>query len=185
MQQLVTDTGFFSPQEVAIAVELVEQHLQQGSASGYFFLFADDHAQPQQLRGYSCYGPIPQIDNSFDLYWLAVAPSQQGLGLGKQLLQSTESLVQAAAGQSLIIETSGREQYLPTRRFYEAMAYRISEQIRDFYGPGDDKIIYRKDFFAMERATDAHDRAINNSAIALNIKACYKLLHFTAQPFTK
>ena len=37
VQQLVTDTGFFSPQEVAIAVELVEQHLQQGSASGYFF----------------------------------------------------------------------------------------------------------------------------------------------------
>ena len=160
---MLTASGFFSPQEIAIALELIEQTLQQGSDSGYAFLFADEPTNPGQLQGYSCYGPIPATVNSFDLYWIAVAPQQQGLGLGKKLLQSTEACVLAAGGEQLLIETSGREQSLPTRRFYQAMGYHISQQLVHGYGPGDDKITYTKHFPIMDASNLA---AINKAADA-------------------
>jgi hypothetical protein len=44
----------------------------------------------------------------------------------------------------MFIDTSGRAQYQPTRAFYERMGYSRYEVVRDFYAPGDDKVVYRK-----------------------------------------
>ena len=49
---LTSATGFFSDEEVAVAVELVEARLAQGLASGYRFLFADGD---DGLDGYVCF----------------------------------------------------------------------------------------------------------------------------------
>ena len=54
--RLVRATGFFSEEEIGIAVELVEERLARGDASGYFFLFAEEG---DRLLGYACFGPIP------------------------------------------------------------------------------------------------------------------------------
>ena len=42
------------------------------------------------------------------------------------------------------METSGRESYLPTRKFYEKIGYTVAACVKDFYAVGDDKIIYTK-----------------------------------------
>jgi hypothetical protein len=42
------------------------------------------------------------------------------------------------------VETSGRDEYLPTRGFYAARQYAASARVRDFYAPGDDRIIFTK-----------------------------------------
>jgi hypothetical protein len=44
----------------------------------------------------------------------------------------------------MFIDTSGRAQYGPTRAFYERMGYVRHELVPDFYSPGDDKVVYRK-----------------------------------------
>jgi hypothetical protein len=49
-------SGFFSAEEVDMAVELVEEHLAKGVASGYHFLFAQ---HGDTVLGFACYGPIP------------------------------------------------------------------------------------------------------------------------------
>jgi ribosomal protein S18 acetylase RimI-like enzyme len=144
VRQLVTATGFFSPQEQDIAVELVDEALVRGQAAGYDFLFADDEERSGMLRGYACFGPIPSRPGDYDLYWIAVAPSGQRHGLGRQLMRETERRAISGGGLRMFIDTSGREQYLPTRAFYERMGYRIHEVVRDFYSPGDDKVVYRK-----------------------------------------
>jgi ribosomal protein S18 acetylase RimI-like enzyme len=141
VRALVTDTGFFSAQEVQIAVELVEETLARGADSGYAFVFAELDDKPV---AYSCYGPIPGTQSSYDLYWIVVAPRQQRLGLGKQLLLRTEQLASAAQASLMFVETSGRAQYAPTRAFYERMGYRREATLADFYASGDDKVIYRK-----------------------------------------
>lgn len=141
---LVRETGFFSESEEEIALELVEETLSMGKASGYEFVFADMPDKPGSLLGYTCYGPIPDTASSFDLYWIAVSPGQQRTGLGSELMRETERLALLQNAKRMFVDTSGREQYAPTRSFYERMGYWQEARLVDFYAPGDDKIIYAK-----------------------------------------
>jgi GNAT superfamily N-acetyltransferase len=141
VRQMVASTGFFHPPEIDVAVELVQEHLSRGPASGYLFLFAEHDGR---VVGYACYGPIACTVGSFDLYWIAVHSDQRGRGLGRHLLAITEERVAQIGGRRVYIETSGRAQYEPTQHFYEACGYAREAVLRDFYAPGDDKIIYGK-----------------------------------------
>ena len=132
-------TGFFSEEEIAIAAELATERLEKGAASGYEFLFADDG---DRLVGYSCYGLIPCSTVSWDLYWIAVHPDQQGSGLGRRLLRETEARVREAGGLALYAETSGKAQYVSTRAFYEKSGYETAGVFEDFYAVGDAKYTY-------------------------------------------
>ena len=43
----------------------------------------------------------------------------------------------------IVVETSSRDDYDKTRRFYEnTMGYETAAHMRDFYKPGDDKVVY-------------------------------------------
>jgi len=141
---LVRETGFFSEEEQLVAVELVDETLLRGSASGYEFVFTDDTASPGKLLGYACFGPIPATRSSYDLYWIAVAPSQQGKGLGRKLLREAERIALESGATQMFLDTSGRAQYIPTRSFYEHSGYQVTATLKDFYAPGDDKVIYSK-----------------------------------------
>lgn len=141
---LVAATGFFTPEEQAIAVELVDEELTRGADSGYQFLFADAAGDNGALSGYACFGRIPATESSFDLYWIAVAPQQQGLGLGRKLLQQAEAICLEQGGTQMFVDTSGREKYAATRAFYERMGYRKAAVLEDFYAAGDSKVIYAK-----------------------------------------
>jgi ribosomal protein S18 acetylase RimI-like enzyme len=141
VRTLVERTGFFNREEVEIAVELVEDRLVHGVASGYEFVFSDVMGQ---LAGYACYGSIPCTMGSYDLYWIAVDPSYQRQGIGRLLVSAVESRIGAKGGQRIYIDTSGREQYAPTRAFYERNGFRCEARLKDFYAPGDDRVIYAK-----------------------------------------
>jgi GNAT superfamily N-acetyltransferase len=150
---LVTATGFFTPAEQDVAVELVDETLEGGEAAGYQFIFADPGAAGETrpagpLRGYACFGAIPARPKSYDLYWIAVAPSEQRHGLGRQLVEEAERRASRQGARAMFIDTSGREQYRPTRAFYECMGYSRYEVVRDFYAPGDDKVVYYKQLAA-------------------------------------
>ena len=144
VKTLVSATGFFNPEEEAIAVELVDEALARGRASGYEFIFADAADGSGALLGYSCFGPIDNRPDAFDLYWIAVSPDLQRQGMGRQLIDESERRIHAAGGREIFIDTSGRAQYQPTRDFYERMGYQVDDVVTDFYAPGDDKVIYRK-----------------------------------------
>lgn len=140
--RLVETTGFFRPDEVAIAVELIEERLARGDASGYRFVFAD--APSGELAGYACFGPIGCTLGSFDLYWIAVDPAHQSCGLGRALLMAVEERIACEGGRCLYAETSSKPQYEPTRRFYRATGFIAEALVRDFYDEGDDKVIFAK-----------------------------------------
>ena len=142
VRSIVTSSGFFSSQEVEVAVELVEEALKRGAAiSGYHFLFAE---RADRLIGYACFGPIACTEGSYDIYWIAVHNDFRGSGLGKELLKRSEELIQERGGRRLYVETSSREQYRPTHHFYKSCSYRIEAVLEQFYSPQDDKIIYVK-----------------------------------------
>lgn len=139
--RIVAATEFFRPDEIEIAVELVEARLDKGAASGYEFLFAE---LAGVVVGYACYGPIGCTLGSYDLYWIAVDPAAQGRGVGKLLVEEAEKLIWQADGRHIYIETSGRPQYQPTRGFYERCGYEVICTLPDFYDSGDDKVVWRK-----------------------------------------
>lgn len=141
IREIVESTGFFHPWEVDIAVELGDERLSKGPASGYEFLFADFH---DRTDGYACFGEIPCTRGSYDVYWIAVRRECQGKGLGRRLMQLVEQQIHHLAGRRIYLETSGRSDYLPTRRFYEKCQYQIAAELPDFYAPGDAKVIYVK-----------------------------------------
>ena len=141
VHSVVRSSGFFSPEETAVAMELVAERLKSGKASGYFFLFAEHE---REVVGYTCYGPVPCTESSYDLYWIAVHDDFRFLGLGRELLERTEKEIRALGGSRIYIETSSRGQYEPTRAFYRKCGYRDEAIFKDFYAPGDSKIVYVK-----------------------------------------
>jgi ribosomal protein S18 acetylase RimI-like enzyme len=141
VREIVESTGFFSPAEVDVAVELVDERLAKGEASGYYFVFA---VVAGRTVGYSCYGPIPATATSYDLYWIAVDRDCQGRKYGRILLEESERLIRQAGGRRLYLDTSSRPQYQPTRDFYEHFNFRCEAVLEDFYAPGDGKVIYVK-----------------------------------------
>jgi ribosomal protein S18 acetylase RimI-like enzyme len=73
-----------------------------------------------------------------------VDPKCQGTGLGKRLALLAEQSAAALGGRRMYVETSGKEQYTSTRKFYESAGYAVEAEFPDFYDCGDPKIVYRK-----------------------------------------
>jgi len=143
VREIVRSTGFFTPAEIDVALELVKEHLATGTASGYFFLLAQNESG--NTLGYTCFGPTPCTLDSFDLYWIAVRSDHQGCGIGKSLLEQTEQSIAELGGSRIYIETSSQAMYAPTRNFYLKSGYCSEAKLKDFYCPGDDKIIFMKE----------------------------------------
>jgi ribosomal protein S18 acetylase RimI-like enzyme len=141
VRAITGSTGFFRPDEIGVAVSLVEERLAKGLESGYEFLFAEVE---NQTAGYACFGPIACTVVSYDLYWIAVHADFQGRGLGKMLLRESERTIEELGGRRIYIETSSRPQYDPTRKFYLACGYREEAVLEDFYAPDDSKVMYVK-----------------------------------------
>jgi len=141
LQRLVAATGVFHREERAVALELLDERLRRGPRSGYAFFFAE---RGRELVGYCAWGRVPLTRRSFDLYWIAVSPVAQGQGVGRALMALTEGAVARRGGGSLYIETSSRALYARTRRFYRDAGFRPVARLRDFYAPGDDKIMFCK-----------------------------------------
>ena len=103
VRKIVESSGFFSKPETDIAVNMIRERLLDGSSSGYYFLFAD---QENRTIAYSCFGPIPCTEASYDLYWIAVHDTLRGKGIGEALLRMSEEIIAGQGGQRIYIETS-------------------------------------------------------------------------------
>jgi ribosomal protein S18 acetylase RimI-like enzyme len=133
----------FKPAEVAIAEEVLDSYLAEAVRSGYYIFVAE---MDSQVIGYTCYGPTPLTQATWDIYWLAVSPKRQSQGIGKHLLSSAEKEIKGNNGKMAVVETSSVPKYEATRRFYLAQGYELTCRIADFYATGDDKLIFIKRF---------------------------------------
>jgi ribosomal protein S18 acetylase RimI-like enzyme len=141
VREIVTSTGFFREDEIEIAVELIDERIKKGKESGYEFLFVDYMGV---AIAYSCFGIIPCSLVSYDLYWIVTHNDFRNQGIGKQLMKSTERAIKDLGGRTIYVETSSKEQYTPTRKFYDSTNYLLKAQFEDFYDIGDDKLVYIK-----------------------------------------
>lgn len=146
IHEILVGVARFTEDEVSSAVDLVDIAHEHPERGEYFVhvLEEPDSGPNRAVQGYVCYGPTPRADGVFDLYWIAVDPKQQGQGLGQLLLRFVENEVRRQRGRMLLIETSSKESYGPTLRFYQRSGYDEISRIKDFYRIEDDKVVFCK-----------------------------------------
>ena len=141
VRDIIVSTDFFYDFEVPVAVELVQERLDEGAASDYHFIFAELDGK---TVSYSCFGPVAATEGSFDLYWIATHNAYRGKGIGNLLIEETHRIIGEMGGRIVIAETSTLEKYTPTRHFYDQTGYTKEAQIDDFYKAGDGKVFFVK-----------------------------------------
>ena len=146
IHEVLIATGRFNADEVRCAIDLVDQAFEHPERDEYHVhvLEEPDSGPRKTVQGYVCFGATPLADGVFDLYWIAVDPKQQGLGYGQLLLRFVENEVRRRRGRMLLIETSSKESYAPTIRFYQRSGYDEISRIKDFYRIEDDKVVFCK-----------------------------------------
>ena len=140
LERLTAATGLFGPDEVAIAVELLDDALAGDDDYRFLGAYAGD-----ALVGYAAWGPTPGTRGTYDLYWIVVDPGWQGRGVGTELLRAVEHELAAAQARLLVVETSSRPAYAATRAFYERRGYTAAARLPGYYAPGYDLVVYLKD----------------------------------------
>jgi ribosomal protein S18 acetylase RimI-like enzyme len=138
IRELVAATGVFSDEEVRMAGDLARTTL--SGTETYRWLLAESGGE---LVGYTCYDRIPLASVSFDLFWIAVAPSRQRAGLAAELVRRTAALAKQKGGIGLYAETSSRDPYAAARAFYARTGFVEIARFPDFYSVGDDKVVFR------------------------------------------
>jgi ribosomal protein S18 acetylase RimI-like enzyme len=145
--EILRSSRVFRREEIAVALEVFDEGCQDATQSEYLFLGA--FSPEGVLVGYACWGSTPATDRTWDLYWIAVDSALQGAGIGTILLEEIERRLIGQHARMLIAETSSRSDYAATRSFYSRRGYLEAARLRDFYTPGDDRIIFVKRFLPL------------------------------------
>jgi len=144
IEEMVVSSGNFNDVEIETALELVDEAIEKGDASGYIFAVLECGKSHPMLQGFACYGLTPLTQGVYDLYWIVVDRAARKKGNGRYLLEYVEREVEKQGGRMLLIETSSQESYGETIRFYEKNSYQLTARIKDFYRIGDDKLVFSK-----------------------------------------
>jgi GNAT superfamily N-acetyltransferase len=141
IEEITRAVGLFREDEIPVALEVFDDAVRISSPDApYVALGADVDGR---LAGWICWGPTPCTLGTYDLYWMAVDPSVQGSGIGTALINEMERRLSGKA-RLIVVETAGRRDYSATRAFYQARGYQATATIPEFYGPGDDQVVFVK-----------------------------------------
>src|SRR4051812_6003954 len=135
--RILENAGNFTPQEVATALELIDEWLELGEHSGYLtYVLEAEGDDSREVLGYVCFGPTPLTESTYDLYWIAVDKSKHRGGVGKRLLKFTEEEIVRRGGRLLLIETSSQETYGGGVLFFGGAGDGLPGRGEDFYKTG-------------------------------------------------
>jgi ribosomal protein S18 acetylase RimI-like enzyme len=137
--RLAAAEPLFSREDREVVEELLLDYLEETEPGDYRFLTAIDGGQ---VMGFACYGPTPLTRGTFDLYWICVSRRRQRMGYGLALLKGVIRGVRRGAGRLIVLDTSARRDFAPTRAFYEHAGFQATARIPGFYGRGDDLMMY-------------------------------------------
>lgn len=140
-EEILRATAVFREDEVAVALEVIDAY---HAAPGQDYHAVGAFTPGEELLGFIVFGPTPCTLGTWDLYWIAVHPEAQGGGVGATLTKEMERRLARIGARLVLIETSSRPAYDPTRAFYRRRGYEEVARVPDFYEPGDDRVIFAK-----------------------------------------
>lgn len=115
--------------------------------------FVIEDAEERRVVGVSGY----YIDDleSHGIYWLGwtyVNPFKQGHGYGGQLMRFIVSAVEELGARKLYLSTSSLPEYAKAVGFYNRYGFVQEGCLKDYYNPGEDKLILAKPLTPATRA---------------------------------
>ena len=142
IRQIAASTGFFDRQDVQINVEIAENLLNQKD-SEHKFLFAD---YMDKTVAYVCYGEAPDAkEGTYEIYWLSTLNEYRGLGIGRNLINKLITKLRKKGAKKIYVKTDSKDQYAPTRRFYNKCGFKLQAVLPGYYDDNDNCCIYALD----------------------------------------
>jgi len=136
LQRIVGETGLFPPD---LLPEMIADHLAGEAGDIWLSCTVQDH-----VAGF-CYAvPEQMTDGVWNMLALAADPARQRSGVGHKLVADLEERLSAQNARLIVVDTSSDAMFEGARAFYAKAGYTEEARIRDFWGPGDDKITFRK-----------------------------------------
>ena len=161
IESLLKQRGIFHEKEIAVAVQVLEDALEETERGEYFAFCGFDGTG--RLLGYICFGPITMTDDCYDLYWIAVDQCCARRGVGEELLTFMEECLADKEARRVYVDTSSTNAYAPARNFYEKHGYERVGILEDFYRDGDHRIIYVKEVGHDEFSKAKHTKTEQDS----------------------
>src|SRR5262245_46516669 len=102
--ELTAATGFFHPHEIDTLREILDHYFPVHS--GPCHCCCTDE-RDGRVVGYVYLGEEEMTDRTWYVWWIAVDPSLQGKGIGRELLLFAEDEARRRGGRVLFVEMSG------------------------------------------------------------------------------
>lgn len=138
LQIVLDETGLF-PREML--PQMIEGFLSSEEAQD---LWITAHDQNGAAVGFCFVVPEELADGTWNMRAIAVHPESQGSGYGRGLVSAIEEVLRKQGQRILIVDTSSHDDFTLTREFYRKAGYTEEARLRDFWAPGDDKIVFWK-----------------------------------------
>lgn len=145
IKQLARDNHMFEPDEMGVFDEMLAGFFDGTLDDHHWIVAADEDSGAVAAAAY--YAPEPFADRMWNLYFIATAPEHHGSGTGTMLIERIEAHLRHLgdeAARTLIVDTSSVDDYEQARVFYTRRGFVEEARLRDFYGPGDDKVTFWK-----------------------------------------
>ncbi len=142
IKTIEVETGLFPPDDLSTN-EIFAGYL-EGSLENHFWIVLENESS---IVGAAYFAPEPFSDCMWNLYFIGVLPGNQGAGIGAALIGHIEQTLRQKGehvARSLIVETSSLDKFKATREFYRKQGFDEEARIREFYGRGEDKIVFWK-----------------------------------------
>lgn len=138
---LAVSSGLFPRDDAGIVAQLMADYFDSSSDDGHVCVVVED---PEPLA-VAYYEAAPATDRTWYLTMIAVRGDRQGQGRGGALMRHVEDDLRTRGQRLLLVETSGLPTFARTRAFYATCGYEQEARVRDYYEPGEDMILFRKD----------------------------------------
>jgi ribosomal protein S18 acetylase RimI-like enzyme len=136
--RLVLDsTGMFPP---AMVEAMAEPYL-SGTAPHFWLVALSEY----KVIGFAYCEPERMTDGTYNLLALGVSKDRQRSGVGAELMRHVENAVRDKNGRLLLVETSSDPAQDGARAFYRKDNFTEEARIRDFYAPGETKVVFWKE----------------------------------------
>ena len=138
--RLAETSGLFSADELHEVTAMAESFVHGDVDEGHVWVIHEGDSPD----GVAYFAPEGFSDGVWNLYMLAVSPDSHGRGVGAEIVEYVTDTVRDRGGRILLVETSGDASFERTRSFYEMCGFVREATIRDYYGPGEDKVVFWK-----------------------------------------
>jgi ribosomal protein S18 acetylase RimI-like enzyme len=98
-----------------------------------------------QTLGFAYCEPERMTEGTHNLLAIAVSTDRQRNGIGSALIRYVENGVRDRSGRLLLVETSTDPDQDGARAFYLKDGFTEEARIRDFYAPGQTKVVFWKE----------------------------------------